>query len=238
MTKSLRKEIMLRSRLRNKFLKTKTEESKQLYNKQRNLCVTLLRKAKRNCFAELDNKILKDNRKFWKTVNPLFSEKAYQKESITIISKDTEETITKNEELAETFNSFFSSMVDNLKIEYDINRQANVSTHPDPVLRAIETFKYHPSILKIKEFMTNKGMSFSFCYTTQKETYKTLQNLDKKKTCQENDIPVKIIKSHKDIFSYFIHHNFNNSVYSSIFPSELKKADIIPIHKKKSKFDI
>ena len=32
------------------------------------------------------------------------------------------ETINKNEELAETFNSFFSSMVDNLKIEYDINR--------------------------------------------------------------------------------------------------------------------
>ena len=34
MTKSLRKEIMLRSRLCNKFLKTKTEEPKQLYNKQ------------------------------------------------------------------------------------------------------------------------------------------------------------------------------------------------------------
>ena len=64
MTKSLRKEIMLRSRLRNKFLKAKTEESKQLLNKQRSLCVTLLRKAKRNYFAELDNRILKDNRKF------------------------------------------------------------------------------------------------------------------------------------------------------------------------------
>ena len=46
------------------------------------------------------------------------------------------------------------------------------------------------------------------------------------------------MKSHKDIFSYFIHHNFNNLVYSSIFPSDLKKADIIPIHKKKCKFDI
>ena len=176
---------MLLSRLRNKFLttvKTKTEESKQLNNKQRNLCVTILRKVKRNYFAELDNKILKDNRKFWKTGNPLFSEKAYQIESIKIISKDTEETITKNEELAETFNSFFSSMVDNLKIEYDINRQANMSTHPDPVLRAIETFKYYPSILKIKEFLTDKGMSFSFGYTTQEKTYKILQNLDKKKT--------------------------------------------------------
>ena len=39
MTKSLRKEIMLCPRLHNKFLKTKTEESKQLHNKQQNLCV-------------------------------------------------------------------------------------------------------------------------------------------------------------------------------------------------------
>ena len=129
MNKSLRKEILLCSRLCNKFLKTKTKESKHLYNKQRNFCVTLLRKTKRNYFAELDNRILKDNRKFWKTVNPLFLEKAYQKESIAIISKDTEETITKNEELAETFNSFFSSMVDNLKTECDIYKQANVSAY-------------------------------------------------------------------------------------------------------------
>ena len=43
-------------------------------------------------------------------------------------------------------------MVDNLKIEYDINRQANVSTHPDPVLWAIETFKYQPNIFEIKEY--------------------------------------------------------------------------------------
>ena len=128
-------------------------------------------------------------------------------------------------------------MIENLKVEYDINRQTNVSTHPDPVLRAIETFKYHPSLSKIKKFMTDKDMSFSFNYTTQEKTYKTLENLDKK-TCQEIDIPVKIIESQNDISSYFIHHNFNNSLFSSLFPSELKKADIIPIHKKKSKLDI
>ena len=29
--------------------------------------------------------------------------------------------------------------------------------------------------------MTNKGMSFSFGYTTQEKSYKALQNLDKKK---------------------------------------------------------
>ena len=58
-------------------------------------------------------------------------------------------------------------MVDNLKIEYDINRQANVSTHTTLP-------QYHPSILKVKEFMTDEGMSFSFSYTTQVKTYKTL----------------------------------------------------------------
>ena len=90
-----------------------------------------------------------------------------------------------------------------------------MSTHPDPVLRAIKAFKYHPSISKMEEFMTDKGMSFYFNYTTQEKTYKALQNLDKRKTWQEHDIPVKIIKSHNDIFSYFIHHNLNNPLFSS-----------------------
>ena len=75
MTKNLRKEIMLRSKLRNVYLKTRTNKSKQLYNKQRNLCVTLFRKAKKDYFSTLDNRIVSDNRKFWKAVNPLFSEK-------------------------------------------------------------------------------------------------------------------------------------------------------------------
>ena len=86
-----------------------------------------LRKAKRNYFSELDNRVLKDNRKFWKTVNPLFPEKTYQKESIEIISKDTEETITTKEEVAETFNSFSSSIVNNLKVE--LNNQASKRVH-------------------------------------------------------------------------------------------------------------
>ena len=111
------KKIMLRTRLRNKSFKTKTEEFKQLYTKRRKLCVTLLCKAKRNYFADLDKRILNDNRKIWKTV------KGYQKESITIISKDTDKTITKNEELAKTFNYFFRSLVDNLKMKYDIDRK-------------------------------------------------------------------------------------------------------------------
>ena len=66
MTKSLRKAIMLRSKFRNRFLKEKAEESKSLYNKQINICVSLLRKTKRNYYAQLDNIIVTDTRKFGK----------------------------------------------------------------------------------------------------------------------------------------------------------------------------
>ena len=42
----------------------------------------------------------------------------------------------------------------------------------------------------------------------------------------------------KDLFSHFIYHNFNNSLFSSNFPSNFKAADILPTHKKKDKSDM
>ena len=47
MNKTLSKVIMQRSKLRNLFLKKRTEENRNNYVKQRNLCVTLLQKSKR-----------------------------------------------------------------------------------------------------------------------------------------------------------------------------------------------
>ena len=39
------------------------------------------------------------------------------------------------------------------------------------------------------------------------------------------DIPVNVIKENKYILAFFIHHNFNNSLSSSTFPTTLKQAD-------------
>ena len=109
MTKELRKAIMNRSKLRNKFLKTRNEESKRRFNRPRNF-VSLLRKNKRGFFGKLNHRVVSDNRKFWKTVGPLFSEKAFHKESITLINNN--KTISNNEELAGTFNKHFSKLVE------------------------------------------------------------------------------------------------------------------------------
>ena len=54
MTNDLRKAIMNRSRLLNKFRNENTEQNKWVYKKQRNLCVKLLKRAKKTFHNTLD----------------------------------------------------------------------------------------------------------------------------------------------------------------------------------------
>ena len=53
-TKTLSKEIMKRSRLRNKFLNTKSDIDKKVYNKRSNYVVNVLRKEKKDFCCNLD----------------------------------------------------------------------------------------------------------------------------------------------------------------------------------------
>ena len=54
MKKQLRKAVMKRSKLRNDFLKDRNDAFQSVYKKQWNLCVTLLQKAKKQYFSNLE----------------------------------------------------------------------------------------------------------------------------------------------------------------------------------------
>ena len=82
------RKIMKRSRLRNNFLRKKTEETRKLYVKQRNKCVSLLKKAKKEYYQNLDEKNVIDNKKFWKTVKPLLSDKSVSREKINLTDNE------------------------------------------------------------------------------------------------------------------------------------------------------
>ena len=85
--KTINKEIMKRSRLRNKFLNTKSDIDRKAYNKQRNLCVSLIRQGKKDFFNNISTRDITDNKIFWKTVKPLFTDKIQTKFKITLIEK-------------------------------------------------------------------------------------------------------------------------------------------------------
>ena len=60
-------------------------------------------------------------------------------------------------------------------------------------------------------------------------------NLDASKSCQDADVPIKIIKENADIFADFIHPAINTTINKNEFPSFLKLADVILVFKKGSK---
>ena len=118
MTNDLRKAIMNRSRLLNKFRNENTEQNKWAYKKQRNLCVKLLKRAKMTFYNTLDVKKVCDNKTFWKTIKPNFTEKTIKDQKLTLVEKET--VISEDSELAEVFNNYFGNVVKNLNIQRPI----------------------------------------------------------------------------------------------------------------------
>ena len=228
-TKELRRKIMKRTRLRNNFLKKKYDFSKALYNKQRNICVSLVRKSKREYYENIDVKCVQDNKK----VSPFFSNKIKSKEKIALV--ENAEIVTEDSKLVKIFNDFFSTVVDKLNIAINDDHISETSSS-DPVWASIERFSKRPSILNIKKRMGNISPKFKFQYVDQNQISKEIQNLNSKKAMQQNDIPVKLLKENNDSFSYVIYHNFNNPIYEYCFPYNLKTADLTPVYKKEEKF--
>ena len=80
--KTLSKEIIKRTRLRNKFLENSNDYNKREFSKQRNYCVSLARKSKKLYYSNLDEKKVTDNKTFWKTIKPFLSDKTVSKEKV------------------------------------------------------------------------------------------------------------------------------------------------------------
>ena len=194
---------MKRSRLRNNFLRDRTDISREEYKKQRNLCVRLLKKAKKDHFANLDAKSVTDNKKFWQTVKPLFSNKVKAKTVIKLVENDA---MTDDEsEIAKLFDEYFVNIVKKLGILTEEQTKYSATNQLHEVEIAIIKYKNHPRKIK--------------------------------KASKKSVIPIKIIKENVDIISYFLYHNFNNSLSCATFPTSMKYADVIPIHKKVDETD-
>ena len=190
---------MERSKLRKDFLKDKNYASQSAYRKQHNFCVTFFRKAEKRYFLNLEPKLITDNKKFWKSVKPLFSDKIMLK--IIINLTENGEILSSNTNIAGTFNDYFRNVVQNLKILRD-NSMLNTDLSINPVLALVEKYKHHQSIISINKKMTEKDLpKFSFHFVTSEETRKEAALLSDKKASQASDIPVKIIKENRDLIA-------------------------------------
>ena len=229
MNKEIRKAIMTRTRLLNIFRRNKSDLNRTAYKKQRNYCVNLLKNTKKNFYNNLNAAMITDNKQFWKTIKPNFTDKVLKDERITLV--DREKIISDDSEVAATFNNYFGSIVEGL----NISRPSICKEFRDPVLNAIKTFENHPSIVRIKNTVPQTE-SFSFECVSIDDIKKEILKLDVSKASQLLDIPTKLLKQNYDIFANFFHTNINEGIgVSLLFPDQLKYADVKPAFKKNSR---
>ena len=165
MNKTLSKEIMTCTRLRNEFLKNRSE------------CVSLLRKVKSEYYSNLNEKDVTVNKIVTKCFEKtgFFFDKLTSSEKITLIEED--EIIGSDSEAALVLNTFFSNIVSNLKIPEYFKYDPLSEFISDPVLKSIVKYRNHPSILKIaKVCHGSNAINFSFSTVQRTQILKEIKH--------------------------------------------------------------
>ena len=129
---------MKRSRLRNTFLYSKSNTDRKVYNAQRNLCISVIRQAKRQFFSNLNTHNVNCKTNFWRTVKLFFDKKLKLNQKITLTEKKYKDNLTKySQEIIsdgeEKYNKLFVKFVPSLKIPARHNCNKNFQETNDPV---------------------------------------------------------------------------------------------------------
>ena len=134
----------------------------------------MIRKTERDYYSNLNHKQVTDNKNFWKTFKPFFTDKGVNNEKVTVIENG--ETLSKNEEIAENLNNIFSDIITILKLPLYEDPTTNAENIADPVLEAIEKHRNQPSIRIINDKYKTKSV-FTFNQVSLEEIQKELKKL-------------------------------------------------------------
>ena len=118
MNKALRKAIMTRSRLKNKFNKNSSAKNWNRYKKQIN------------------------NKTFWKSVKPFFSNKGLNPNNILPVEGN--EIVNDDGKIATIMNRYFTNITKHMKFK------ANKISRREKLVNILDTFKNHKSVQRIK----------------------------------------------------------------------------------------
>ena len=233
MTRSLRKAIMRRSQLESKFLKSKSDLDRRTYRSQKNFVSKLYKKERKKFFQNLDLKsTLSDNRKFWKQIKKFFSDKGACGRKITLV--DGNNILSDELQVAEHCKAFFENAVKSLNLpkNRELLNLNLVDCIDNPIDTILHNFKSHPSVLKIRE-KVDVNMNFSFSEVNSNTVIQEIQRLKTNKASTFGNISIKQLKESQSVSGPIVHELVNKTIRGVLgFPSELKKADVSPVHKK------
>ena len=168
-----------------------------------------MRTSKKERFAKLDISSVTDNKSFWQTLKPLFSNKVKSPRILNLVEKDT--LIDHNEKITKISNEHFVNIVQKLG---KVSKKSNIKPtelHLDEINGTIIKYENNTSIKAIKNRMVELN-NLTFSSNCREEIVIEIVKLYNKKASQNTDILVNIIQETIDLISYFLRHNFINSL--------------------------
>ena len=172
-----------------------------------------------------------DNKKFWKTIKPFFSNKGLNSNKLMLREKDV--VVADEKALATLMNNYFVNVTADLDLKRD---SENFYDTPASVYNIKKKFQDHQSVLKIKKAFNVTDL-FSFHEITEDEIRKEISKLDGSKATPVGDIPAEMLKSTTDVHVSLLTKIINSSIRNGCFPDELKAAEVTPIFKKNDDLD-
>ena len=168
-------------------------------------------------------------------IKPFFSNEGNYGSQIKLVEKD--EVLQDDDLITKELNKFFKNAVSTLNIKdnrFITNRSSDGIT--DPIDKAIDKYKFHPSILLIRKHLKNHDV-FSFKTVEIGDIEKEINDINPKKATTSNSIPLKTLKKSSKVSANVLHKLFNYSIEKSDFPQNLKLANITPVYKKSDPSD-
>ena len=207
--------IKKKNNIYSKFVKCKNQKLKEFYHSNyktcRNLLSTLLKRAKEKYFTKFFNENIKDIKRTWKGIKSLVSMK-HKNNDLPSIIRNNEKYINGPITIATTFNNFFTSIAGTVQSKIKFSNKS---------VRSLLSSKNNNTFIINKE-----------------EICKIISSLNVNKSCRPNSITTKILHLVQDQISKHLATICNLSFSAGIFPTILKTAKVIHIHKKDSKLEL
>ena len=141
-----------------------------------------MKEFKTRPFNNLNVKDGTENKRFWRTIKPFFTDKT--KSSNDIILTEIYETIGEDEKIWKIFNIYFTNIIKGLKVQQ---------------VDKTQSFENEESCRSIKQHF-GKG-SFSFKPVSKSDIISAIKNLPSNKASISNDIPVSVMKQFANCYN-------------------------------------
>ena len=154
-----------------------------------------------------------DPKKTWKLINELSSRKVHEATNVKNIKQDDTE-ITNSYEIANAFNTYFTTIGESL---------ANELPHSD-----IDPISY----------LNPVNSSFSLEQLNVETVIESLKAVNSNKATGPDNIPGRVLKIAAEFLSSSLTAIFNRSLSMGIYPDDWKMARVLPIFKSGEKSDL